>query len=542
MYKDSEKQSISINTNIPTGAEGLKMFKLAIENVDEHVVITDSNGIILYANKAAEQMTGYSAEEMAGQTPALWGRQMSPDFYKMMWNQIKVEKKHFSGEFINKRKNGELYTALGKISPVLDNDRTLLYFIAVERDVTKEKKATEEKIKHTQELERTKIAVINLLEDLKEEKEKVEVKVRERTKELSAEKAKLLASINSLPFGFIIADIQDNIIIKNPALYSILGIKEDPKSLRDIYVYFNKAQKGSVVVDPINICKKCIASGKVVNEDNIFYANKFLRMSCVPILDKVGSVEQSIGYALIIEDITDAKVMERSRDEFFSIASHELRTPLTAIRGNSEMLLDMYMDKIQELDMKEMLTDIHSASIRLIGIVNDFLEVSRIEQGKIEFHIQKFDVREVIQKVIKDMSDMARRQNITLTFLAPKKTHSDARGDKSRVEQVLINLVGNAIKFTKKGGVSITVEGIGGFIKVSVTDTGIGISPENQTRLFRKFQQAGESMIARDVTQGTGLGLYICHLLVSSMGGTIGIEKSELGKGSTFAFTIPIAV
>jgi signal transduction histidine kinase len=105
---------------------------------------------------------------------------------------------------------------------------------------------------------------------------------------------------------------------------------------------------------------------------------------------------------------------------------------------------------------------------------------------------------------------------------------------------VIINLIGNSLKFTKEGGISINLEKTENLLKVVVSDTGIGISEKNQSRLFRKFQQAGEDMIARDVTQGTGLGLYISQLLVTAMGGTIGLVKSELGKGSTFAFTVPI--
>jgi signal transduction histidine kinase len=249
-----------------------------------------------------------------------------------------------------------------------------------------------------------------------------------------------------------------------------------------------------------------------------------------------------IGYVFLVEDVTEAKVMERSRDEFFSIASHELRTPLTAIRGNSEMVLDMYADKVKDPDLKEMLVDIHSASIRLIDIVNDFLEVSRIEQGKVELRFENFNIQEVIHKVVKDMRNMVQQHNITLVYSTPHTHLPMVRADKNRIEQVLINLIGNAIKFTQHGGITISAEAIESFIKVTVIDTGIGISPENQSRLFRKFQQAGESMIARDVTQGTGLGLYISQLLMSNMGGTIGLEKSTLGQGSVFAFTIPIMI
>jgi two-component system sensor histidine kinase ChiS len=191
--------------------------------------------------------------------------------------------------------------------------------------------------------------------------------------------------------------------------------------------------------------------------------------------------------------------------------------------------------------MKEMLIDIDNSSIRLIDIVNDFLEVSRLEQGRVEIKKTRFDMTEVITKVIKDFKSTADKKGIYLRFVPPNPSVALAMSDKNRVEQILFNLIGNSMKFTQSGGITVNLAQSGNFLKVQVSDTGIGISEQNQNRLFRKFQQAGEDMIARDVTQGTGLGLYICHQLISYMGGTIGIEQSELGKGSIFSFTIPVA-
>jgi signal transduction histidine kinase len=397
------------------------------------------------------------------------------------------------------------------------------------------------------EAENSRRAILNLLEDIKHEKENAESMVVQRTHELAEEKARLVASIDSLSFGFVIADKNDDILLRNPAMNKIFGFKKDPTSLHEIADALRGGGKTFLTVDPVSSCRECMELRKIVEIKDIFYGKKFLRIFCAPILSE-GSVSDEknvsdvIGYVFLVEDITEAKVMERSRDEFFSIASHELRTPLTAIRGNSEMVLDMYADKVKDPDLKEMLVDIHSASIRLIDIVNDFLEVSRIEQGKIQLKFENFNVKEIVNKVVKDMKNMAQIRNITLVYSNQNASLPMARADKGRVEQVLINLVGNSLKFTEHGGITISTEVMGNFLKISVKDTGIGISPENQTRLFRKFQQAGEDMIARDVTQGTGLGLYISQLLVSGMSGTIGVEKSAMGEGSTFAFTLPLVV
>jgi signal transduction histidine kinase len=248
-----------------------------------------------------------------------------------------------------------------------------------------------------------------------------------------------------------------------------------------------------------------------------------------------------IGNVVLIEDVTEAKVMERSRDEFFAVASHELRTPLTAIRGNADMILEMYADKIVDKDMKEMLTDINSSSVRLIAVVNDFLEVSRLEQGRIEVKKEKFNIADVAGKVTRDLKEMINKKGLALQYVPPEIPLPPVVADKNRVEQILVNLVGNSAKFTKEGGITIELGVDGMFIRIRVSDTGVGISEHNQTLLFRKFQQAGEDMLARDVSQSTGLGLYICKLIVQNMGGQIGLERSELGKGSVFFFTIPIA-
>ncbi len=426
-------------------------------------------------------------------------------------------------------------------------------FMLMQKNIKEAQSGLEEKVKEktvqlsaqVEEVKKSKLAIFNLLEDLEVEKKNVEEVVVVRTKELQAEKARLLASINSLSFGFIIADIDDNIILSNPALMRTLDLKEPPTRIHDISKSFGAYKESSIGFDPLTSCRKCMELKEAIEVKEISYGKKSLRVFCSPISEENSVMEKKeekvIGYIFLVEDITEAKVMERSRDEFFAVASHELRTPLTAIRGNSDMILEMYADKIVDTDMKEMLQDIKISSIRLIAIVNDFLEVSRLEHGKVEMRQESFDLTEVIVKVKRDMEASIEKSGIALLYTDPASPLPKVFADRNRVEQILVNLVGNAVKFTEKGSVTIGIEDNGGFLKVLVSDTGIGISEYNQTLLFRKFQSAGEHVLARDVTQSTGLGLYICRLLISQMGGTIGIERSEVGKGSTFVFTVPLA-
>lgn len=395
----------------------------------------------------------------------------------------------------------------------------------------------------TEELRGVRIAMLNLLEDLDAEKKKVEGTVRERTKELREEQTRLLASIESLSFGFIIADTDDRIIVKNAAISRILELVEEPTSVRGIVDSFKGIAFGLDVL--AHSCRECIDMRRAVELKEISHGKKYLRVFCSPILMKdetaPDALGKPIGYAMLVEDVTEAKIMERSRDEFFAVASHELRTPLTAIRGNADMILEAYADKIADGDMKEMLQDIDISSTRLIGIVNDFLEVSRLEQGRFEIKNERFDVSEIIGKVLRDLETTVEQKDLVAAYAAPASPLPAVYADKNRTEQILFNLVGNAIKFTKSGSITVTAVAAGNFINVRVIDTGGGISEHNQALLFRKFQPAGEEMLARDVTQSTGLGLYISKLIISSMGGTIGLERSEPGKGSTFLFTLPIA-
>jgi len=382
------------------------------------------------------------------------------------------------------------------------------------------------------ELEKNKIVIQNLLEDFEEEKNNAENLVVIRTKELSDEKARLLASINSLTMGFAIVDIKGNFMINNPSILYILDVLENIKSLDEISTILDI--KGESLLKRL---EKCIVDKCIIEMSELMFGKKYLRLFLTPVFS---SDSVCIGGVLLIEDITEAKVLERSRDEFFAVASHELRTPLTAIRGNTEMILTDYKDKVNDSDVKEMLTDIDEASVRLIGIVNDFLEVSRLEQGNISIKNTKFDMLNVTEKVIASLNNEAEKKKLSLKIITPKKSLPEIYSDKDKIEEVLFNLVGNSIKFTESGSISISFETVDNKLKVLVSDTGKGISLKNESLLFRKFQPAGDDILVRDVTKSTGLGLYISKMMIEKMGGNIGLEKSEQGVGSVFFFTIPI--
>lgn len=390
----------------------------------------------------------------------------------------------------------------------------------------------------------TQQAMLNLLEDeraleeqLKIEKTSVEKKVVERTRELNDEKIKLEASINSLSVGFIMVDRGHNIItINQTARLSFCSSSTSPlATVQECTItHIEDELKGSL--DLKGLINRCFSEKRALMLREVSHQNRYFKIFVTPIIT-IGV----IGAVILIDDITEAKIMERSKDEFFSIASHELRTPLTAIKGNTSLMKEYYTDKLNDPELKEMIKDIHESSVRLIGIVNDFLDMSRLEQGRMEFKKEPLAITELINETLKEYQPTSSQKNVALTFTKPSSSLPHIYADKNKVKQILINLLGNALKFTERGSITLSTEVVGNFLKIFVTDTGRGIPLANQNLLFRKFQQANTSLLTRDTTKGTGLGLYISKLIAEGMGGTIKLENSLEGKGTTFSFSLPIA-
>lgn len=229
------------------------------------------------------------------------------------------------------------------------------------------------------------------------------------------------------------------------------------------------------------------------------------------------------------------KELDKLKDEFISMASHELKTPTGAIRDR----LWMIENKSGELDTKQQkhIEVAYSEANRLLNLVNDMLNVSRIEQNRIQLNIGEVDLDEIIYEVIDEYKASAEKRNLELKFITIKKKLPKVHADPDKIKIVLGNLLSNAIKFTEKGFIHIETYKKGNYVQVNVTDTGKGIAWQDISKLFEKFSRL-ESAQER-VEKGTGLGLYIAKKFVELMKGTIWVE-STLGKGSTFSFTLPI--
>ena len=223
------------------------------------------------------------------------------------------------------------------------------------------------------------------------------------------------------------------------------------------------------------------------------------------------------------------------KSEFLANMSHELRTPLNAIIGFSEVLNERMFGELNE-KQDEYLKDIHASGTHLLSLINDILDLSKIEAGRMELELTDFSLSSAIESSLTLVRERAERRGITLALSVDARV-GEMRADERKVRQVLLNLLSNAIKFTPEGGrIEVRASPENGAVDVSVSDTGIGIAPEDQEAVFEEFRQVGSSAARQ---QGTGLGLTLCRKFVELHGGKIWVS-SALGAGSTFTFRLPI--
>lgn len=229
-------------------------------------------------------------------------------------------------------------------------------------------------------------------------------------------------------------------------------------------------------------------------------------------------------------DLIKAQEADKMKNAFIANMSHEIRTPLNAIVGFSRLITET--DNASE--QQEYLTIINNNSDLLLQLINDILDFAKIESGTLNYNLSWVDLKDVCQEVYISQS-LKMTSDVALLYNGDMLPSARLRTDTQRIEQVLLNLLSNAIKCTNQGFVSLSYEVEGDFVRVSVTDTGIGIDKEKQASVFERFVKLD------DFRQGTGLGLSICKMIIEKLGGEIGL-RSELGKGSTFWFTLPLAV
>ena len=248
------------------------------------------------------------------------------------------------------------------------------------------------------------------------------------------------------------------------------------------------------------------------------------------------AVENARLFREIADKGRELEVASRHKSEFLANMSHELRTPLNAILGFSEVLAERMFGEVNE-KQAEYLQDILASGRHLLSLINDILDLSKVEAGRLELELGRFHVPTTLDNALILVRERATRHGITLTQRVDPGV-GDIVADERKVKQVLLNLLSNAVKFTPEGGrVGVTATGAADDITIAVSDTGIGIAPEDQATIFEEFRQVGRDDARKQ--EGTGLGLTLAKKFVELHGGRIWVQ-SEVGQGSTFSFTLPI--
>jgi signal transduction histidine kinase len=233
----------------------------------------------------------------------------------------------------------------------------------------------------------------------------------------------------------------------------------------------------------------------------------------------------------------ELEIASKHKSQFLANMSHELRTPMNAILGYTELIIDEIYGEVPER-IREVLERVQQSGQHLLGLINAVLDLSRIEAGRLTLSIADYSLLEVVQTVFLSVESLAAEKQLALNISVPSDLPS-GKGDEQRIAQVLLNLVGNAIKFTEAGEIRISVSAADGAFTIAVSDTGFGIAEEDQQKIFDEFQQADNSNTRAQ--GGTGLGLAIAKRIIEMHGGRMWVESS-LGKGSTFWCTLPICV
>ncbi|HSM56844.1 MAG TPA: ATP-binding protein, partial [Candidatus Sulfomarinibacteraceae bacterium] len=373
-----------------------------------------------------------------------------------------------------------------------------------------------------------------LYQQLERHSEILEQTVAERTAELRQTKESVEAILDAIGEGVLVLDAQGRIVQVNPALEALTGYREAELVGRSYEVLApDPTLEESLSVEILQAVQK----GESWRGEAAFRPQEGAAIDVALTVAPMQETEREDAgaYVVSVRDITQMKEVERMKDSVLSITAHELRTPLTTMRLFSDLLLNR--PPADEERRRQTTVIIHQQTVHLQKIVDDMLDLARLEAGRgLQIVAQPLSVRDVVQEVVQPFAEMTDKHEFQTQDVSPALT---VRGDRTRLVQVVRNLVSNAVKYSPHGG-TITVrcrKNDEGQVEISVADEGIGMTAEEQQRLFQKFYRADTGSGS---PRGTGLGLAICKLIVEGHGGHIWVE-SEKGVGSTFTLSVPAA-
>ncbi len=487
------------------GGEALRLLAAIVESSDDAIIGKALDGTILSWNKGAERMYGYSSGEIKGRNIAILIPPDRPDELLQMYKRLERGERIEHFETMRCKKDSHCIDVSISVSPIKDDKGIISGFATIARDITYRKKAEEE---------------------------------------LRRSEAWLSTTIKSIGDGVIATDKDGCVIFLNPVARLLTGWKEDEAKCTPLKTVFNiiNEQTGQKVESPVD---KVIREGTIVGLANhtILIAKDGRRVpiddSAAPIKDAKGNF---IGVVLIFRDATAKREAEKKlqesmklKSDFVSLVSHELRTPLTAMKEGLALVVDGTTGPLND-DQKEFLGIAKRNVDRLARLINDVLDLQKLEGGKLSLNLALNDINEVVKEVYKAMGKMVKGKDLTVELKLAEGLPK-VMFDRDKIIQVMTNIINNAIKFTDKGKVIISTSKEPNAVAVSIRDTGPGIREGDIPRLFQRFEQLEKGTERKP--GGTGLGLAISKEIIEIHGGKIWVE-SVFGEGTTFFFNLPI--
>lgn len=353
------------------------------------------------------------------------------------------------------------------------------------------------------------------------------------------------AILSAISDGVITGDNQGQILFVNPAAKAILGCYGQAvlgRPVQDLFAAFEEAGRQKFLADLAALQKFVVEAGssvpemrEIILEDEQRVVSARLTLALTPTGETVESPQEILGVVIILRDISREAQDDRAKSEFISNVSHELRTPMTSINGYATLLRQEAVGPLGE-KQKYFLDIIRRNANRLSLLINDLLDVSRIESGKVKLVLKEVQLADLAQQVVESLAVSAAEKDLSLTLDAPANL-PPVRVDGGCITQVLTNLVGNAIAYTETGGIEVSLQVVADVVQVSVKDSGIGLSPEEMAHIFDRFYRADHTVVQANT--GTGLGLSIVKIFVEMHGGRIWVE-SQPNEGATFSFILPL--
>ncbi|MCA9386734.1 PAS domain S-box protein [Candidatus Dojkabacteria bacterium] len=395
------------------------------------------------------------------------------------------------------------------------------------KDTEKELEESLSKLKEQNELlNNTKTAMLNLLEDVNKEKQK--------SQEQAADLKKFEETVENASDHIVFTDVEGKILYANSAVSKTTGYDR-----KDIIGKTPRLWGGQMSPDfykefwnTIKV-KKQTYKGELTNrrKNGELYTAE---VQAFPVLDESGQVKFFVG---IERDITKAKEVDKLKSEFVSVASHQLRTPATGVKWYAELILEGKAGKLTK-KQKEYITEMYQSNERMLALINDLLNVSRIETGsKFEIQFSSVDIIDLVKNMVQEINKLASEKDVKVIMVKPQIKKLLVEIDKEKIFQVIKNLIDNGVKYSpSKSKVMVEVQDNQDQFIISVKDTGIGIPKDQSERIFEKFFRADNVLKAE--TDGTGLGLYIVKAIVEGHYGKVWFESNE-DKGTTFFVSLP---